>query len=242
MTFWPAVLELRPVLYAYEQNASQRQTHTLELLPHRWWNDYGDRKETANDVRRLALRDCNRLAGTARPRCRVKAEARYCAAWRELLARIEEKVTKRINRVAQRFNPVAGGSSGHRHTCWCARCWTPRPRTERVHSSGNGRTRMEMNAVCRTGSGRRGGRDREIPRVCRKGGTGCACPVRQPPSTAGRYCREFQQQVAIGGHTERAYGTACRQPDGSWEVCLHQPLSGLSVNGATRCAGIFVQV
>lgn len=37
-------------------------------------------------------------------------------------------------------------------------------------------------------------------------------------STTGRYCREFQQEVRIGGNKERAYGTACRNPDGSWEV------------------------
>jgi len=37
-------------------------------------------------------------------------------------------------------------------------------------------------------------------------------------STTGRYCREFQQEVKIGGVKERAYGTACRNPDGSWEV------------------------
>jgi surface antigen len=35
---------------------------------------------------------------------------------------------------------------------------------------------------------------------------------------AGRYCREYQQTVIIGRQAERAYGTACRQPDGSWEV------------------------
>ncbi|MDX1483113.1 MAG: RT0821/Lpp0805 family surface protein [Alphaproteobacteria bacterium] len=34
----------------------------------------------------------------------------------------------------------------------------------------------------------------------------------------GRYCREFQQTVTIDGRTERAYGTACRQPDGSWQI------------------------
>ncbi len=34
----------------------------------------------------------------------------------------------------------------------------------------------------------------------------------------GRYCREFQQTVTIDSQTERAYGTACRQPDGSWEI------------------------
>ena len=34
----------------------------------------------------------------------------------------------------------------------------------------------------------------------------------------GTYCREFQQTVTVGGRTEEAYGTACRQPDGSWQV------------------------
>jgi surface antigen len=33
-----------------------------------------------------------------------------------------------------------------------------------------------------------------------------------------RYCREYQQTVTIGGKTEQAYGTACRQPDGSWQI------------------------
>lgn len=34
----------------------------------------------------------------------------------------------------------------------------------------------------------------------------------------GEYCREYQQTVTIGGKTEKAYGTACRKPDGSWEI------------------------
>ena len=37
-------------------------------------------------------------------------------------------------------------------------------------------------------------------------------------STSGRQCREFQQTVTIGGRTEQGYGTACLQPDGSWEI------------------------
>ena len=37
-------------------------------------------------------------------------------------------------------------------------------------------------------------------------------------SASGRYCREFQQTVFIGGKEETAYGTACQQPDGSWEI------------------------
>ncbi len=33
-----------------------------------------------------------------------------------------------------------------------------------------------------------------------------------------RYCREFRQSITVGGKTERAYGRACRQPDGSWKI------------------------
>ncbi|MEE9256834.1 MAG: RT0821/Lpp0805 family surface protein, partial [bacterium] len=32
----------------------------------------------------------------------------------------------------------------------------------------------------------------------------------------GEYCREYQQTVTIGGETKSAYGTACRNGDGSW--------------------------
>jgi surface antigen len=34
----------------------------------------------------------------------------------------------------------------------------------------------------------------------------------------GRYCREYNNTITVGGKTEKAYGTACRQPDGSWQV------------------------
>lgn len=34
----------------------------------------------------------------------------------------------------------------------------------------------------------------------------------------GRYCREYQTEVIVGGKRHDAYGTACRQPDGSWEI------------------------
>jgi surface antigen len=37
-------------------------------------------------------------------------------------------------------------------------------------------------------------------------------------ATDGRYCREYQQTVVIDGKTESAYGTACRQPDGTWQI------------------------
>ncbi len=34
----------------------------------------------------------------------------------------------------------------------------------------------------------------------------------------GEYCREYNDRVTIGGKTQNVYGTACRQPDGSWEI------------------------
>lgn len=37
------------------------------------------------------------------------------------------------------------------------------------------------------------------------------------PAYAGQYCREYTQTVYIGGRAVEAYGTACQQPDGSWE-------------------------
>ncbi len=50
------------------------------------------------------------------------------------------------------------------------------------------------------------------------GHTGAVTPVRTYQNPQGQYCREFTQQVSIGGEQHKAYGTACRQPDGSWKV------------------------
>jgi len=35
---------------------------------------------------------------------------------------------------------------------------------------------------------------------------------------SGQYCREYRTQVEVGSKVEEAYGTACRQPDGSWKI------------------------
>lgn len=32
------------------------------------------------------------------------------------------------------------------------------------------------------------------------------------------YCREYSQEIVIGGQREKAYGKACRKPDGNWEI------------------------
>jgi hypothetical protein len=48
--------------------------------------------------------------------------------------------------------------------------------------------------------------------------SGWVTPVREGTSSLGRYCREFQQVITVGGKEEEAYGTACRNNDGSWEI------------------------
>jgi surface antigen len=48
--------------------------------------------------------------------------------------------------------------------------------------------------------------------------SGAITPIQDGNSSSGRYCREFQQQVDIGGQRESLYGTACQNPDGSWEI------------------------
>lgn len=51
------------------------------------------------------------------------------------------------------------------------------------------------------------------------GNYGSVTPVRDGRSTqTGAYCREYQTSVNVGGRQEEAYGTACQQPDGSWEI------------------------
>ncbi len=50
------------------------------------------------------------------------------------------------------------------------------------------------------------------------GNSGTVTPTRTYQRTGGEYCREFTQTVRVGGKTEEAYGTACRQPDGTWKT------------------------
>lgn len=49
------------------------------------------------------------------------------------------------------------------------------------------------------------------------GNSGVITPTRTY-ETNGRYCREFTQAITVGGRTQQGYGTACRQPDGTWEI------------------------
>lgn len=47
---------------------------------------------------------------------------------------------------------------------------------------------------------------------------GSYTPQRTYRTNHGTYCREYSQFVVIDGREERAYGTACRQPDGTWQI------------------------
>lgn len=50
------------------------------------------------------------------------------------------------------------------------------------------------------------------------GHSGTFTPIRTYREPGGRYCREYTQTVMIGGREHKAYGTACRQPDGTWQI------------------------
>lgn len=50
------------------------------------------------------------------------------------------------------------------------------------------------------------------------GHSGSITPTRTYQAASGEYCREYQQDVVIGGEKHQSYGTACRQPDGSWKI------------------------
>jgi surface antigen len=50
------------------------------------------------------------------------------------------------------------------------------------------------------------------------GNSGTVTPRRTYQTAQGQYCREFQQTITVGGRTEEAFGTACRQPDGTWKI------------------------
>lgn len=50
------------------------------------------------------------------------------------------------------------------------------------------------------------------------GHSGTVTPVRTYQTADGKNCREFQQAVTVGGKTEKAYGTACRDENGNWKI------------------------
>jgi len=43
-------------------------------------------------------------------------------------------------------------------------------------------------------------------------------PTRTYEASTGAPCREYTMRARVGGSPETVYGTACRQPDGSWKT------------------------
>lgn len=50
------------------------------------------------------------------------------------------------------------------------------------------------------------------------GHSGSYTPVNDGYSNSGSYCRQYKQVIEIDGRAETAYGTACKNPDGTWQV------------------------
>ena len=50
------------------------------------------------------------------------------------------------------------------------------------------------------------------------GNAGSVTPLATSITANGQPCREYHQTVTIGAETQSAYGTACRQADGSWRI------------------------
>jgi hypothetical protein len=48
--------------------------------------------------------------------------------------------------------------------------------------------------------------------------SGYVVTTKEGTSSNGLTCREFQQEITVGGKTEQAYGTACLQADGAWKI------------------------
>ena len=50
------------------------------------------------------------------------------------------------------------------------------------------------------------------------GNSGSVTPTKTYQASSGEYCREYRQTIVVGGKEEEAFGTACRQPDGTWKI------------------------
>ena len=81
-------------------------------------------------------------------------------------------------------------------------------RADRAHAERTARNALEYN---RTGETIRW-------RNPDSGNSGTVTPTRTYQTASGRNCREYQTTVTVGGRNRDAYGTACRQGDGTWKI------------------------
>ena len=50
------------------------------------------------------------------------------------------------------------------------------------------------------------------------GNSGSITPTKTYQLANGHYCREYKQTIMVGGEQHQAYGTACREADGTWKI------------------------
>lgn len=50
------------------------------------------------------------------------------------------------------------------------------------------------------------------------GNSGSVTPTRTYQQADGSYCREYRQTIVVNGKSQQAFGRACRQVDGSWQI------------------------
>jgi surface antigen len=43
-------------------------------------------------------------------------------------------------------------------------------------------------------------------------------PTKNVAVQGNKYCREYRSTANVAGKNQQVYGTACRQPDGSWKI------------------------
>lgn len=43
-------------------------------------------------------------------------------------------------------------------------------------------------------------------------------PTQNVTVDGNQYCREYRSTAVVAGKKQQVYGTACRQPDGSWQI------------------------
>ena len=81
-------------------------------------------------------------------------------------------------------------------------------RADKAHAERTARNALEYNRTGETVSWRNPD----------SGNSGTVTPTRTYQTASGRNCREYQTTVTVGGQSKDAYGTACRQGDGTWKI------------------------
>jgi surface antigen len=50
------------------------------------------------------------------------------------------------------------------------------------------------------------------------GNSGSITPTKTYQLASGQYCRRYTQTIRVGGESQEATGTACREADGTWRI------------------------